>query len=139
MQTGKSIFKCAPIVSFTALAGLAIPQLLAQTGSSAASQAAPVAFTAQQDQQNMMQQLGIRALRPGPSGNENAPNHANYDESTANPYPNVPDALTLNSGEKVTAAVAGHGAQKRRRAGRRAAWKNGVRLPTSSVAGPRGR
>ena len=33
----------------------------------------------------MMDQLGIKALRPGPSGNEKAPNHANYDESKANP------------------------------------------------------
>ena len=50
----------------------------------------------------MMDQLGIKALRPGPSGNENAPNHANYDESKANPYPNIPDPLTLNDGQKVT-------------------------------------
>ena len=50
----------------------------------------------------MMDQLGIKALRPGPSGNENAPNHANYDESKANPYPNLPDPLTLNDGQKVT-------------------------------------
>ena len=28
----------------------------------------------QQDHQNMMAQLGITKLRPGPSGNENAPN-----------------------------------------------------------------
>ena len=62
----------------------------------------PVTFTDEQDQQNMMHQLGIRALRPGPSGDEKAPNHANYDESQANPFPNVPDALTLNNGEKVT-------------------------------------
>ena len=62
----------------------------------------PVTFTAGQDQQNMMQQLGIKALRPGPSGNEKAANHANYDESKANPFPNLPDALTLNNGQKVT-------------------------------------
>ncbi len=61
-------------------------------------------LTAEQDQQNMMDQLGIKALRPGPSGNEKAPNHANYDEAKANPYPNVPDALVLNNGEKVTTA-----------------------------------
>jgi hypothetical protein len=54
----------------------------------------------------MKDQLGIRALRPGPSGNETAPNHANYDEATANPYPNLPDALTLNNGAKVTTADA---------------------------------
>ena len=62
----------------------------------------PVVFTADQDHQNMMDQLGIKALRPGPSGNDKAPNHANYDVSKANPYPNLPDPLTLNDGQKVT-------------------------------------
>ncbi len=52
----------------------------------------------------MMEQLGIKALRPGPSGNENAPNHANYDEALANPFPNLPDVLTLWNGRKVTTA-----------------------------------
>ena len=62
----------------------------------------PVTFTAQQDHDNMMKQLGIKALRPGPSGDEKAPNHANYDEALANPYPDLPDALTLKNGKKVT-------------------------------------
>ncbi len=62
----------------------------------------PVDFTAQQDHDNMMKQLGIEELRPGPSGNENAPNHANYDESKANPCPQLPDILTTNAGKKVT-------------------------------------
>jgi len=34
-----------------------------------------VKFTAEQDHQNMMDKLGIKSLRPGPSGNESAPNH----------------------------------------------------------------
>ena len=63
-----------------------------------------VTWTAEQDHQNMMDQLGIKALRPGPSGNENDPNHANYDESKANPYPNLPDVMTLKNGQKVTTA-----------------------------------
>ena len=50
----------------------------------------------------MMDQLGIKALRPGPSGTETAPNHANYDEATANPYPSLPPVLTLKNGKKVT-------------------------------------
>ncbi len=62
----------------------------------------PVTFTTEQDHQNMMQQLGIKALRPGPSGDETAPNHANYDEALANPYPNLPEVLTLKNGKKVT-------------------------------------
>ena len=61
-------------------------------------------FTAQQDHDNMMQQLGIKKLRPGPSGNESAPNHANYDESIANPCPQLPDILTTEAGKKVTTA-----------------------------------
>src|SRR6187455_1045494 len=61
-------------------------------------------FTAQQDHENMKQQLGITKLRPGPSGNESAPNHANYDESIANPCPQLPDVLTLNNGKKVATA-----------------------------------
>ncbi|MFY9727349.1 MAG: GDSL-type esterase/lipase family protein [Bryobacteraceae bacterium] len=65
----------------------------------------PKNWTAAEDHQNMMDQLGIKALRPGPSGNENAPNHANYDESQANPFRNLPDVLRLNNGNKVTTAA----------------------------------
>ena len=65
----------------------------------------PKNWTAAEDHQNMMDQLGIKALRPGPSGTETAPNHANYDEATANPFPNLPDALTLKNGSKVTTAA----------------------------------
>jgi len=66
----------------------------------------PVVWSAEQDHQNMMDQLGIRKLRSGPSGNEADPNHANYDESKANPFPELPDVLTLKSGKKVTTADA---------------------------------
>jgi hypothetical protein len=64
----------------------------------------PKTWTAAEDHQNMMDQLGLRALRPGPSGDESAPNHANYDESTANPFPNLPDVLTLKNGKKISTA-----------------------------------
>src|SRR6266487_3235609 len=57
------------------------------------------------DRKDMMEKLWIKALRPGPSGNEQAPNHANYDEATANPFPNYPDPLTLKNGQKVTTAA----------------------------------
>jgi hypothetical protein len=64
----------------------------------------PNAAATAADHQNMLEQLGIKALRPGPSGNETAPNHANYDEAVANPFPILPDALTLKNGGKVTSA-----------------------------------
>lgn len=70
-----------------------------------AGQQPPLNWTAEQDHQNMMDQLGIKALRPGPSGNEKAPNHANYDEAKANPYGDLPDALTLKNGRKVASAA----------------------------------
>jgi hypothetical protein len=62
----------------------------------------PVHLTAEQDHQNMMAQLGIRNLRPGPSGNESAPNHANYDTSLATPFTTLPDPLRLSNGREVT-------------------------------------
>ena len=68
----------------------------------AGQQAPPLNWTTEQDHRNMMEQLGIKALRPGPSGNEKDPNHANYDEAKANPYGDLPDALTLKNGQKVT-------------------------------------
>ncbi len=59
----------------------------------------------EEDHKGMMTLLGISSLRPGVNGsNPNAPNAANYDESKANPYPNLPDALTLKNGKKVTRA-----------------------------------
>lgn len=56
-----------------------------------------------EDHADMLRQLGITALRPGRdgSGKPGAPNPANYDEAKANPYPDYPDALTLNDGAKV--------------------------------------
>jgi len=62
----------------------------------------PRTWTTAQDHQNMMAQLGIRALRAGPSGSEQDLNHANYDETKANPFPKYPEVLTLNGGRKVT-------------------------------------
>ena len=94
MPIRHSYFWCAIVCATTTAA-------IAQTSAQSSGFAPPVSFTAEQDHQNMMDQLGIKALRPGPSGNENAPNHANYDESRANPYPDLPDLLTLKNGTKI--------------------------------------
>ena len=83
---------------------IAAKTLLAILAGSALGQQAPVNWTAADDHQNMMEQLGIKALRPGPNGNESAPNHANYDESRANPFPDLPEVLKLKNGKKVTTA-----------------------------------
>ncbi|TDQ17106.1 hypothetical protein DFQ04_1758 [Algoriphagus boseongensis] len=54
----------------------------------------------QQDHRLMMDRLGIDNLRPGPSGNPEAPNAANADESKVS-YPPVPDPLVFENGNKV--------------------------------------
>ncbi len=61
-------------------------------------------WTAQQDHKNMMEQLGIVRLRPGPSGQPGATNSANVDPAKGNPFPDLPELLTLKNGQKVTTA-----------------------------------
>jgi len=57
------------------LACAAALTLHAQFNSEPVKQLPPPAvnWTQQQDQQNMMNQLGIKTMRPGPSGDESAP------------------------------------------------------------------
>lgn len=64
----------------------------------------PVNFTSQEDHQNMKDQLGIKTLRSGPSGNASAENHANYDQSLADPCPNLPEILVSNMGVEIETA-----------------------------------
>src|SRR5271157_2441721 len=96
---------CWRVAVLGAVAALVFPVAPGQEASPANVCATPMTWTAEQDHRNMMDQLGIKALRPGPSGNEKAPDHANYDESKANPFPDLPDALTLKSGQRVTSAT----------------------------------
>jgi hypothetical protein len=81
-------------------AALSSPQSLDSAAREAVAKATAV------DHEQMMQQLGIKKLRPGRSPNESAPNAANYDEALANPFPNLPAVLTLESGRRVTSANA---------------------------------
>ena len=78
-------------------AGLAVPGVVAAQAMSAAD----IQAATERDHQLMMDELGIRKLRPGPSGDEKTPNHANYEESKANPFPNWPDPLVMNDGRAV--------------------------------------
>jgi lysophospholipase L1-like esterase len=84
----------------TALSSQAQPAGVAKHATPASPQTD--AWTTEQDHRQMLEQLGITALRPGPSGNEQAPNHANVDEATATPFPDLPDALASTNGQRVT-------------------------------------
>jgi hypothetical protein len=71
----------------------------------AAERAAPVRLTDQLDKQRLMDLLHITTLRPGRDGsNKQSPNYVNYDESKANPYPDLPDPLRLKNGKQVAKA-----------------------------------
>jgi len=53
------------------------------------------------DHQNMMDQLGVKAVRPGPNPN----NQSTFDEAGANPYrDSMPKVLEMKDGTKVTSA-----------------------------------
>ena len=65
----------------------------------------PLQMTAQEDHRRMMELLKIKEIRQGANGfNPKAANAANYDESKANPYPELPNPLVLKNGKKVTTA-----------------------------------
>ena len=88
-----------PIIALLALAMLP-GAVFAQTAALATSEPGKTNtssnWTAQQDHKNMMEQLGIVRLRPGPSGQPGATNSANYDPAKANPFPDFPDALAID-------------------------------------------
>ncbi len=66
----------------------------------------PVKLSPQDDHQRLMDILHITEVRRGRDGNnKDSPYYANYDESKANPYPDLPDPLTLKNGKKVTKAA----------------------------------
>jgi len=87
------------------LAGIVGLPLLAKSNGPALLAPAPVVeLTTQQDHQRTMGLLGITSLRRGPSGDPNASDASNADESKATPYASLPDPLTFKDGRAVKTA-----------------------------------
>jgi hypothetical protein len=86
------------------IAAVTVGVLVGLASLGAQQPAPPSVWTTTDDHRQMMGQLGIRTLRPAPSGQATAPNQANYDESLANPFPKLPEVLTLKNGRRVTSA-----------------------------------
>ncbi|WP_199232538.1 S9 family peptidase [Caulobacter sp. D5] len=79
------------------LAGAGV--ILASGGAVAAGVAV---LTGEQAHRRMLDQLGIKGLRPGVDGlNPNAANPVNYDEARAGPFSLLPDPLALPDGTPV--------------------------------------
>ena len=91
-----------PLFVFVCLLSTQVGMLSAQDATTTSTDAKLVVFSVQQDHQNMMKQLGITKLRPGRSSNPSDRNAANTDESKANPYPELPELMTMKDGTKVT-------------------------------------
>src|ERR1700689_1527568 len=106
MNSG-TLFKLANLL-FASVASLTlITAVAAQTPAPAAPPAAPdraaitAASAAERDRE--LRLLGITAMQPPATAYDiGKPGNANYDESKANPYPKLPDVLTMNDGTKVT-------------------------------------
>lgn len=78
-----------------ALAQACLSRVAAGYGAArAAAEALPVTTTPDEDDKNMMDQLGIEVLRSGPNGDEKAPNHPKYDELMVNASPDFPNRLS---------------------------------------------
>lgn len=66
---------------------------------------AKIRAASEADHRQMLERLGIREIRQGANGmDRNAPNAVNYDETRANPYPELPNVLVMKRGEKVATA-----------------------------------
>jgi hypothetical protein len=99
MRTIKFVILLLVLIAISGIAALVAQQAAAQSAASETKN-----WTKEQDHQNMMGQLGIKKLRPSPSSQARDRNPANTDESLANPYPSLPEVLTLKNGTKVTTA-----------------------------------
>ncbi len=102
---------CAALL--TTAAALAILSLSlaaptsAQNTPAVAALPPPATLTNDADHQRLMGLLNMTTMRRGRngSGSPQDPNFANYDESKATPFPDLPDPLTMKNGTKVTTAA----------------------------------
>jgi hypothetical protein len=64
-----------------------------------------IAVQSEKERLRELHLLGLEATRPGVQNRDpSAPNHANYDEAKANPYP-LPDPLVEPNGRRITTAA----------------------------------
>src|SRR5579863_5421748 len=75
---------------------LPAPMASAADANAAGGSPPPLVYTAHEDHDLMMKELGVTNFPKWPKDN--------YDESLATRYPNLPDPLTLKNGQKVTTA-----------------------------------
>ncbi len=102
----RPLISCRPLALFALV--LVVPFLRSATAAPAVPEAKKLRQQAiqaaeQKDRQHMLDLLGIKQLRPPASySHPDSPYAANYDESKADVYRNIPDPLVMNDGQPVT-------------------------------------
>ena len=96
---GSAALRPAAQTAATAPPATPLPPRPAPAADQSAIQAA-----SEKDHQRLLDLLGIKELRPPVGSDSKSPHAANYDESKASPYPNLPDPLLLKNGKHVTSA-----------------------------------
>jgi hypothetical protein len=103
-------------VALALLAGSAASRLVAQrvpvpppppraaTASAPAQDQPAIETASEKDHQRLMDLEGILELRHPSNNDPQSPYATNYDESRAHLYPNLPDPLLLENGQRVTSA-----------------------------------
>jgi hypothetical protein len=106
MKSG-ALFKLANLFLASGVSLTLITAVAAQTQAPAVPPAAPdraaitAASAAERDRE--LKLLGITAMLPPATAYDiGKPGNANYDEAKANPYPKLPEVLTMNDGTRVT-------------------------------------
>jgi hypothetical protein len=97
-------------VTHSKFASVLMMSIALTAGVSAQTQAPPseaeraaIAAASRAERDRELKLLGITAMQPPATAYDiGKPGNANYDESTANPYPKLPYVLTMNDGTKVT-------------------------------------
>ncbi len=78
-------------------------QTKAPAAAPAATDRAAITAASAAERERELKLLGITAMQPGATAYDiGKPGNANYDEAKANPYPKLPDVLTMDDGTTVT-------------------------------------
>jgi pimeloyl-ACP methyl ester carboxylesterase len=100
-KTFGGVLFISSVIGFAAMAGAQTPGTNLATCPVAAP-GNPIAAASAAERAREMKILGIKKLKPSVGAYDiGKPCNANFDEAYANPYPNVPDVLTMKNGTKV--------------------------------------
>ena len=106
-MTSGTLFKLASVFLASGASLTLITAVAAQTPAPVTPPAVPdraaIIAASAAERNRELQLLGITAMQPPATAYDiGKPGNANYDEAKANPYPKLPDLLTMNNGTRVT-------------------------------------